>query len=128
MNGYVHRVSPTCIRPCSLCVFLSVYLHAWRHEISTYLPAQAGAIRAGAEPATNQPDRELLEKFQLYCFSLPSHSPGLVLQIVFAYGHWPLTSIRQMPFMMLYIVTLYMIYIYNYMRSLHKTPPLLHLY
>jgi hypothetical protein len=38
--------------------FSSVYLHAWRCETGAYLLAQAGAIRAGAKPATNQPDTD----------------------------------------------------------------------
>jgi hypothetical protein len=40
---------------CSLGVFSSIYLHAWRRETGSYLLAQAGVIPAGAKPATNQP-------------------------------------------------------------------------
>ena len=58
MNGYLYGMSPTCIHACSLGVFSSIYLHAWRRETGAYLLAQAGVIRAGAKPATNQPDTD----------------------------------------------------------------------
>jgi hypothetical protein len=48
---------------CSLGIFSSVYLHAWRRETGAYLLAQAGVIRAGAKPATNQPECFPVDKY-----------------------------------------------------------------